>query len=459
MMAEKHGTVSLAPLVDSGIRRILLPRFDTHGDIILLKGFIDALLERLPSAEITLLVREGYDQLACLFSDRLAWRTQPWNPYAHFAEEELPSIRESMERFAAEPWDLVLFTTYDRTFLEDILAAMLEEPMCIALGRPAVQAHGRKRILARLNLSAGSPYDVIVPVDERLHETEKYRLLWHHLLGEDESIDSPRIAVPDPIRDAAEPIFSQLGLLNVPYVACMPAGVQNVSIKIWPSEFFAETLAWLAKERHLTPLLIGHESERSIVEELRRRTEALGVSVSLWLGRRGEMGLLAALLERAGLYLGNDSAPMHLAAALGTPTVGIFGGGTWPRFTAKGARCLSITAEVPCGYCLWDCPFGEALCLREIDPRDVKAGIDLLLQDTAARSNTHHVVASLSADSRKMMSHVGAKFRMMNAELHQRQEVIDELACACAALRSELQRRQEVIDELACAYKACRRGL
>ena len=55
------GTLSSQP------ERILLPRFDTIGDIVLLEGFLEALLRRFPEAKVTLLIRRVYADLACLF--------------------------------------------------------------------------------------------------------------------------------------------------------------------------------------------------------------------------------------------------------------------------------------------------------------------------------------------------------------------------------------------------------
>lgn len=429
-------------------RRILLPRFDTHGDIVLLKGFVDALLARLPSAEITLLVREGYDELAGLFSARLAWRTLACDARARYSDEELPPIAEMLRALAAEPWDLVLFTTYNRTFLDDLLAAALEAPPCIALGQPPVHSPWRRHVLGRLGLPSENPYTNIVPVGEHLHETEKYRLMWRSLWGNEGGVGLPMIEVPAPFRLAADDLLAGLGLRGRPYAVCMPAGVKNVAFKTWPREFFAETLVWLARTRQWAPLVIGHESERELVEAVSALTQARGLPAQTWLGRTGDMGLLAALLDGASLYLGNDSAPMHLAAAVGVPTLGIFGGGTWPRFTAMGTQCLSVAAEVPCCYCRWDCPFGEAHCLRAIEPHAVRSGIGQLLDEVPAEARILFVPPSLPPVALELMGRAAARHRSLTSELEQRQDVIDELALAYEAVSAANGRVAGEIDSL-----------
>jgi hypothetical protein len=86
----------------------------------------------------------------------------------------------------------------------------------------------------------------------------------------------------------------------------------------------------------------------------------------VWLGHDGEIPLLAALLAQCRFYLGHDTGAMHLAAALGRPVIGIFGGGHWPRFRPVGRQVASVVQPLPCFGCNWDCHFGDAL--RQ-DPR------------------------------------------------------------------------------------------
>ena len=70
------------------IKNILVPRFDTHGDIVLLEGFVERLIEVFPHATITLLVRTGYKQLAELFPGNLRWLTTDLNPNLAPGEED-----------------------------------------------------------------------------------------------------------------------------------------------------------------------------------------------------------------------------------------------------------------------------------------------------------------------------------------------------------------------------------
>jgi ADP-heptose:LPS heptosyltransferase len=373
--------------------KILIPRFDTHGDIVLLKGFIDALLERFPKAEITLFVREGYDQLKPLFSDRLVWRTQPYSPWVRYSHDELKCVVDALRPVASESWDLVLFTAFSRTFLEEILAAMLAEPFCVGLGKQPALTCLQKLALVRLNLPVVNPYDQIIPVEELSHETDKYQQFWELLFEQQQVLSLPEITVPEDLAKAAELVLAELELSPGPYVACMPSGTQNHKIKKWPEERFAELIGWFSIEHGVPSLLIGHESEQEILEEVKALAEARGVHVKFWIGKQGDLGAMAAILQKAALYIGNDSAPMHIAAAVGIPTVGIFGGGTWPRFKPVGKQTLAIVAKLPCFYCMWNCVLEEPKCIRLITVNDVNSAIDMVISDVIPENRIHEVHA------------------------------------------------------------------
>jgi len=428
--------------------KILLPRFDTLGDIVLLKGFIDVLLTKFPKADVTLFVREGYDQLKPLFSDRLVWRTQPFNPWSRYSNDELKSIDDALRVVACEPWDMVLFTTYNRTFLEDIFAAMLIDPLCITLGREVCLNSWQQRAFVRLGLTADNIYDQIIPVAEHSHETEKYQLLWNQVFDAKEGIPIPCIDVPKTIKSEGEKLLQEFCTDSRAYVACMPAGLQNITIKKWPEDRYAKVLVWLSAELGIVPLLIGHEREREVLEKVKKDVEAEGVKVSLWLGKQGDLGIMGALLQKAELYLGNDSAPMHLAAAVGTPVVGIMGGGHWPRFIPTGARSLAVTSFLPCYYCEWQCIFGNAPCVKLVTVDDVKDAVIRILNGNSNVGSVYHATTSLRLDTENMIAEVFKKCKELKDELTQRQEVIDALAYSLEEKEIENEYARSVVNSM-----------
>jgi heptosyltransferase-2 len=93
-----------------------------------------------------------------------------------------------------------------------------------------------------------------------------------------------------------------------------------------------------------------------------------------------DLSALAGVLAGAAVVLSNDSGVMHLAAALGRPTVGIFGSTSpvWTSATAPWVR--NLYAAYPCSPCFRrTCPIGYG-CLHSIPPKDAASAARELLE-------------------------------------------------------------------------------
>jgi ADP-heptose:LPS heptosyltransferase len=380
----------------SVIKKILIPRFDTLGDIVLLEGLIATILRQFPDAELTMLVREGYDQLTPLFPSRLEWRTTSLYPFKGPEETDLPIIAALLEDISNDSWDLVLFTTYNRTWIDEVLAAQLTCAPRIALGEAYVPQDWLKTLLESLELNTENPYVRIVPVEEKSRETEKYQIFWDALFPVKEKLPLPHLNVPQDAEHAAAAILAQLGLDAEMFFVCVPAGTQNISIKKWPAERFAEVIAWVDQTYGFHPLLIGHESEQAEIEAVAGLLELKGIAARRWLGKNGELPVLAALLEKAQFFVGNDTGTMHIAAAVGIPVVGIFGGGHFPRFIPLGDHSLGVVGELPCFGCGWACNFTTPPCIKMVGVKDVENAITTVLDNKAVDMNLLEVQLPMS---------------------------------------------------------------
>jgi ADP-heptose:LPS heptosyltransferase len=90
---------------------------------------------------------------------------------------------------------------------------------------------------------------------------------------------------------------------------------------------------------------------------------------------------LAALMKLSRLVLSNDSGPMHLAAALGVPVVGLFGQTNGERYGPFAPWGVALQSSVECSPCnAPTCRFGEPFCLDEVTPDQVTQAAEALLQ-------------------------------------------------------------------------------
>jgi ADP-heptose:LPS heptosyltransferase len=147
----------------------------------------------------------------------------------------------------------------------------------------------------------------------------------------------------------------------------------------WPSRsWFPRPTATLCRElraRGLSAVLVGASSD----EPFAREVVAAGAEVVNLVGRtslRDVVGILA----RAQIAIGPDSGPMHIASAVGTPVVSLWGATSPARSAPYGSENLVVRGDVPCAPCyLPCCPIGR-LCMEEIRPETVLSRVDDVLR-------------------------------------------------------------------------------
>ena len=114
-----------------------------------------------------------------------------------------------------------------------------------------------------------------------------------------------------------------------------------IMAKRWATHRFAELIDWLASNHQTQIFLVGVKSELSINSEIENRINKKVFNIV------GETNLqqLAELLRRCNLFIGNDSAPMHISAVVGTQTIGLYGASSPKRFCPIGPNCAIITRK------------------------------------------------------------------------------------------------------------------
>lgn len=149
----------------------------------------------------------------------------------------------------------------------------------------------------------------------------------------------------------------------------------------WLPERTGEVLRLLADRLGLAAVLVGAKGrEQALAGEIRRHAPE-GV---IDLVGRTTLRDLIAIFARARAAFGPDSGPMHLAAAVGTPVVSLWGATSPLRSAPFGCEDLALVGHVACHPCyLRDCPIGRA-CMREIDAPGVVAALERALLRRAA---------------------------------------------------------------------------
>ena len=143
--------------------------------------------------------------------------------------------------------------------------------------------------------------------------------------------------------------------------------------KRWSLDKLAEVGRTLSADA-LIPVVTWGPGEESDAAEVVRLIGNRGV-----LAPPTTIRQLSALLERSRLYVGTDSGPMHLAGALGVPTVGLFGPSDPARFAPYLQTATVVRRDLPCSPCgMPTCRYGTMECMESIGVPEVLEAIRLV---------------------------------------------------------------------------------
>jgi heptosyltransferase-2 len=194
----------------------------------------------------------------------------------------------------------------------------------------------------------------------------------------------PELITSPEEQDAAAALLADLG--NSKFVALAPGSVW--ATKRWPVEKFAELALELWKKHGLRVVIVGGKDPKDIElgQELKQRLESNSVSV-LDISGKTSLGVLKAVLAKPELVVANDSAPLHIAIAMGRKAVGVFGPttkelGFFPLAPGGGAEVAEVSGLScrPCGlHGHQACPQGHFRCMLELAPSKVMAAAEKLL--------------------------------------------------------------------------------
>lgn len=349
------------------VRKILCIRLDNLGDVLMTTPAIHALKQAGPGRHISLLASPAGAALAAYLPDvdEVIAYDAPWvkndsdDPEAE--ARVLRTLREA--KFDAA----VIFTVYSQSPLPAAL-------MCRLAGIPRVLAHCRE-----------NPYRLL---SDWQPETEPHQRTRHETRRQLDLVevagavsDEQRLvfATRDSDRQSLREKLDARGLGPTDAWIVSHCGATAASRR-YPPGHFAQVLRMLGG-RAGTVVLTGGASEKALTAEISTMCKDSVPIVDL--AGTLSLGELACLIEDAALLLSNNSGPVHLAAALGTPVVDLYAL-TNPQHTPWMVRHRVLYHDVPCKYCYRSvCPEGHNDCLRKVAPATVcEAVLELLAEST-----------------------------------------------------------------------------
>jgi heptosyltransferase-2 len=175
------------------------------------------------------------------------------------------------------------------------------------------------------------------------------------------------------------PIQNPKSKIQNPQLLVLNPGATNSRAKRWLAERFAATADRLARQDGLQPLIVGARGDVEVANEVRRLMQTPAVN----LAGQTSIAELKAVLSLASLMLSNDTGAAHVAAALGVPTVVIFGPTEDFATRPLSASAAVVRQPVDCSPCMYrDCPIDHR-CMTRVEVDAVYEQAKKLLPSTA----------------------------------------------------------------------------
>jgi len=361
---------------------VLLVRLDLLGDVAFSLSAARAVKLRWPSARVTMLTlpqtadlagaSEDVDEVISIDTNLLR------SPATLFKRETLRNLASSIRKLRSRRFDAVV-SLYGRT--SSLLALM---------ARAAIRIGYRDEAYP-------SGLDVRLPDGrfsqaQRRHDTELgLRLvqalpdygpggLPHRGVGT-ENVPAPRIRVSR--TDEIAGMLRAYGISTTSPLVVLHAGSGYGEFKRWPVRNFCD-LAERVSAFGVSTVVTGAAGDAAVARRI------VGSSSAVSFAGETSMPQLIALLRRADVVVSGDSGPLHVAAALGTPVVGIYGP-TDPLVNGPlpwhGQPVAVLRRDIACSPCYSvesraECPLGHNICMDLVTVDEVASAVLAILRGT-----------------------------------------------------------------------------
>ena len=180
-------------------------------------------------------------------------------------------------------------------------------------------------------------------------------------------------------RERLQRIFGSRRIIGV------SPGAAYGGAKRWLPERFADAALQVARERGASVAVFGSKEEAPVCDIVRGRIEAEGVASASLAGSTA-LGEFIEMAAACDVFLTNDSGPMHIASALGVPTVVVFGATDETATGPTGELSRIVREPVDCSPCLLrECPIDHRCMTRVSAERVARTALELVGIERANR--------------------------------------------------------------------------
>jgi lipopolysaccharide heptosyltransferase II len=355
-----------SPNIPNDVRKILLIQLGDIGDVVLTMPSLRALRESFPNAALIVAVRDKARELMvdCPWADDVISVSGPKRPLL----EGLHHQKRFFKQLRQYRFDLSInLRTGDRSAILSFLAG--------ARQRISFYAHDghlwQNRVSTHLNLLDYEAGQYVADYYSSL--LASYKIRTRHNL--------PQTIVPDEkLKKVQDLFFEERIPINRPVIALQPFSIWQY--KEWGPDKYVQLIRRITSRLGLPVIVAGSPEERARASAI---AAASGPQVFNLAGKTS-IGMFAAVLKSCGLFIGVDSAGMHIAAAVGTPTVSIFGPSSAASWAPRGPRHKVVHSNLPCVPCRQKGCDGteQSRCLDVLSVDEVMRAVEAQMEELLA---------------------------------------------------------------------------
>ena len=181
--------------------------------------------------------------------------------------------------------------------------------------------------------------------------------------------------------NSANQLLDQLGVQRSQSMVILQPGARYW-FKAWPPERFAELADRLTSQYSCQVLIGGSDQDIDLAQQIRQTAKSRPIIMA----GRTTIKQFAAIAKRSALFVGSDSGAMHIAAAVGTPVVALFGPSSPAEWGPRSGQVHVIYKGLDCRQCFHPtCDRGEMSCMRQIMVEEVLGAAVRLLRVQAGK--------------------------------------------------------------------------
>jgi ADP-heptose:LPS heptosyltransferase len=372
LVTEKYWLLDLLPQAQKPVHTVLLVRLDLLGDFVIWLDAAKEFRKIFPNSKITLYANNAWLDLA---------RDLPY--WDEVVGADVPRLRSdpvyrliTLLKIRRRGFGAAIQTTYSREYIGDLLVRASNASVRIGQFGDTNNIYPEKKEIS------DAWYSKLI-ANEPNSKTE-YEFNRDFIRG----LGSANFVSQAPRIDKQWTLPPTLSFKE-PYCLIFPGA--SWAHKIWPAENFALLAEHLSSQYGLRILVCGTVSEYSICELVVQTAKTPVIN----LAGKTPLTMMVQLIRQSALVVANDSASVHIAAAVCTPAVCVLGGGHFGRFLpysnasqSEAPLPVSVYERMPCYGCRWQChyPLASARAVPCIENVSVERVIQACAQSIAIKA-------------------------------------------------------------------------